>query len=159
MNGDILLQVSTGGATGTVTLRETELADSILSQKPLVWMLQQPEAPMPNAKTIKKATMKQEQKVAEDLGGRRQKGSGALDWKKGDGRVRGKYRIENKMRFTKGITITRSDLEKIRSECSPGEVPLFEVDFANKATCKVEDQWILIPYDHWKKVLDATSDD
>lgn len=103
--------------------------------------------------------MRQEAQVAEDLGGRRQRGSGAVPWRKGDGRVKGKYLIENKLKLTKGIRITREELNKIRSECGPGEVPLFEVDFANRTTLQVEDRWVLVPYEHWKKVSGETTDD
>lgn len=116
-------------------------------------------AALPSAKRIKRASMKQETRVAEDMGGRRQSGSGAVACKRGDGRVIGKYRIENKLKLTKGIRITREELSKIRSECEHGEVPLFEVDFADRTTLRVEDRWILVPYDHWKKVSGEADDD
>jgi len=158
-SASLLLRFSVQGMQANVLLTRDLLLKSIACATPLVAYLTEPEAPMPSAKEIKRATMKQEQRVAEDLGGRRQVGSGALAWNKGDGRVKGKYRIENKMRFTKGITITRDDLAQIRAECGPGEVPLFQVDFAKKGTCGVEDSWILIPYEHWKKVLRAATPD
>lgn len=158
-SASLLLHLSAEGAECNVQITRDMLLRAVVAQTPLIVWLLNPKVPIPSAKRIKRASMKQESRVAEDMGGRRQTGSGALSWKKGDGRVAGKYRIENKMRFTKGITITRSDLSKIRSECSPGEVPLFQVDFANKTTTAVEDSWILVPYDHWKKVLSETHKD
>lgn len=155
----IQLRLSVGEAQGTWTYVYDDLIEAGLAQKPITIRLEEPQAPIPSAKRIKKLTAKQEERVASDMGGHRQKGSGAVRWRKGDGRVKGLYRIENKMRFTKGITITREDLNKIRGECSIGEVPLFQVDFACRSTGRVEDSWIVVPYEHWKKVIGETSDD
>jgi hypothetical protein len=110
-------------------------------------------AAMPNAKRVKRASMKQERRIAEELGGSRQQGSGSVPWRKGDGRVKNKYRIENKSCFSKGIRVARTDLSKIRSECSLGEVPLFQINFTDRATCRVEDQWILVPFEHFKELV------
>jgi hypothetical protein len=148
-----------GQATGFWQCTHNTLLDALEKQRPITIILKEPAPPMPSAKQMKKASMKQETRVAEDMGGQRQRGSGAVPWRKGDGVVKGKYRIENKTRFTKGITITREELSKIRGECGYGEVPLFQVNFTNQGTCMVEDQWILVPYEHWKKVLSETSDD
>ena len=153
------LHLTVGETQGYWTFTPGCLTDAMRLCTPITVRLQTPEAPMPNHKRIKRATIKQETKVAEDLGGHRQRGSGAVPWRKGDGRVDGKYRIENKTCLIKGIRVERADLTKIRSECSPGEVPLFQIDFTNRQTLRVEDQWVLVPFEHWKAVVGAASDD
>lgn len=156
----IQLHFSVGESSGSWSYTYEQLLQAGLNSTPFVVRLQPTEPKLPNAKRVKRASMAQEEEVASDMGGHRQRGSGAVAWKKSDGRVRGKYRIENKLKMVKSITITREELDKVRSECSPGEVPLFEVDFANRATLKIEDRWILVPYEEWKKVSGgATADD
>jgi len=155
----VQLRMSVGEASGVLTYTGETLLRALAEQRPFTVRLEGAQMPMPNAKRVKRATMKQEELVASAMGGHRQRGSGAVAWRKGDGRVKGKYRIENKTRFTKGITITREELDKIRSECAPGEVPLFQFNFTSRSTCRVEDQWILVPYEHWKKVTGETTDD
>lgn len=155
----VQLRLSIGETYGTFCYTYKDLYDALTTQKTFTVRLEGAVTPMPNAKRVKRATMKQEEAVASDMGGHRQRGSGTVAWRKGDGLVKGKYRIENKMRFTKGITVTREELNKIRSECEQGEVPLFQFDYADRATCKVQDQWILVPYEHWKKVSGETTND
>lgn len=154
------LQLTSNGAVGVWPLSLQELYRRMLAQQPLTIVLQVPEPPLPNAKRIKRSTMKQEEQVARDLGGHRQRGSGSISGKKGDGWVRGKYKIENKKKIRrKSITIKRMELDKIRAECAPGEQPLFQFEFANPGTLAVEDRWIMVPYEHWKQVCGETSDD
>ena len=154
---ELVLRFSVLDAQGTLRISRDVLERASRTLQPIIVRLTEPEGAIPDAKRIKRITAKQEVRVAQALGGQRQRGSGAVPWNKGDGRVRGKYRIENKTRFTKGITITREDLAKIRSECAPGEVPLFQVDFTDRITGRVQDQWILIPFDHWETTVRAAS--
>lgn len=157
--GSVQLRVSVGECVGTLTCSLEDLSRAMDTGRPITVQMTEPTLPMPKAKRVKRATMKQEEEVASGLGGHRQRGSGAVPWRKGDGLVKGKYRIENKMRFNKSYRVEREELDKIRSECAVGETPLFQVDFANRATCKVEDRWILVPYEHWKEVAgEATND-
>ena len=146
-------------ATATWSGSYESLFSAMTSGRPLTVMLSTPEPKMPSQARIKKASMKQEARVAEALGGKRQRGSGAVAWRKGDGRVRGKYLLENKTCLTKGFRVERAALAKIRSECSPGEEPLFQIDFTNPSTLRVEDAWVLVPLNHWEKVCGALSND
>lgn len=151
----LVMKLAVGTATGVYETTVAEYREVCEEGRTLVVRLQEPPPPMPSPKRVKRASMKQEERVASDLGGHRHKGSGALAGLKGDGRVKGKYRIENKMCFSKGIRVSREDLNKIRGECSLGEVPIFQIEFAERSTCKVDDQWVLVPYEHWKSVNNA----
>lgn len=106
-------------------------------------------------KRVKQLSMKQETACAESVGGQRQKGSGNLSWNKGDGRVRGRYRIENKFRTAASITVKLADLQKIRAECVGLEVPVFDILFREKGTLRPLDNWVLLPKDHWEKLANA----
>lgn len=106
----------------------------------------------------RRAAIKQEEQVAQLHGGHRNKGSGSVSHRKGDARIRHKYRIENKFTTKQEIRLKREDLMKIRSECTPGECPVFQIDFKAPGTLKTEDQWVLVPLKEWEKKL-ATSDD
>lgn len=108
-------------------------------------------------KRIKRASAAQELEIANGLeGGRRQPASGALLGHKGDVRVRDKFRIEAKFTTSKSYNVKRADLLKIRSECDGFERPVFVVDFKDQ-NFRTEDRWVLIPYQDWEKLTDATS--
>lgn len=79
------------------------------------------------ARQIKKATTKQERSSAAALGGRRTPGSGMLD-EKGDGRVFGRFRIENKLSLSDKYRITSDVWKGIRdSALDAGERPVVQV--------------------------------
>lgn len=103
----------------------------------------------PPSRRLRKRADRTELKVAEDIGGRKQKASGALPHAKGDVRLRGKHRVEIKTCTLKGYHIKREDLDKIRGEAAFGEKPAFVVEFVDKFTLKREDRWVLIPYEDW----------
>jgi hypothetical protein len=105
-----------------------------------------------SAKKNKRASIAQERDIMEQLGGRRQAGSGAVGHLKGDGRVRDKYRVEIKYTRTKSYSVTRDELSKIRGECSATEEPLFVVDFVDPETGGSEDRWVLVPFHYFKKL-------
>lgn len=105
-----------------------------------------------SAKRQKRASIAQERDVMEQLGGKRQAGSGAVGHLKGDGRVRDKYRVEIKYTRTKSYRVDRDELSKIRGECSATEEPLFVIDFVDPETGGSEDRWVLVPFHHFKKL-------
>ena len=72
---------------------------------------------MPN---VKRRSALQERRVAEDLGGRVQPGSGAPEFYKGDVRKTGDIRVECKTTGTKAYRLTQAELDKIRSEALMG---------------------------------------
>lgn len=151
-DGGFTLRISSAMGNVVHTFSHADILQGVQNGKSEKVQLELPVKPLPSPKLMKRKTMKQEERVAASMGGHRQKGSGALPWRKGDGCVKGKYRIENKMRFgALSYTLKREELNKIRSECDPGETPLFQVDFADRGG-HVEDSWILVPYEHWVKV-------
>lgn len=103
-------------------------------------------------KQKKRAATKQEIEVMEALGGRRQAGSGALAHLKGDGRVRDKYRVECKYTRSSSYRLDRTELSKIRGECTPPEIPLFVVDFVDPETGGSPDRWVAVEFEHFLKM-------
>lgn len=103
----------------------------------------------PPGRRMRKAAAATEERIAEDVGGRTQPNSGAVPGYKGDVRKRGKHRIEAKT--AKGVTfnVHREMLNKIRSECGPGEKPAFVICFVDPKFLREQDKWVLIPYEDW----------
>jgi len=124
-----------------------------------VGILADPEVREFSKKHRRRLSKKQERRVAEGVGGRAQCGSGALPGNKGDGRVYGRLRIENKFTTKKSYSVKRSDLDKIRAECQGRETPVFQIDFRDPAFNRLEDSWVLIPEQVWRKLIRDTSDD
>jgi len=124
----------------------------------------------PSRKRMKRASMKQEEEFAGELGGHRQSGSGSRRGNKGDGQVLdqaavdalegapGRYRTENKFSTCASMTLHLVDLQKIRSECRGREVPVFNVQFKDRATLRTLDDWVLIPRKEWKALASKTDD-
>lgn len=110
-------------------------------------------------KMKKKISMQQEETSAADLGGHRQTGSGSRIGYKGDGRVFGRFRIENKFSTGKEFRLKLADLRKIRAECAALEVPVYDVQFRDAGTLKVIDHWALVPWSEWKKRANVQADD
>ncbi len=108
----------------------------------------------PPSRAVKKKSRKQEQEIAEDIGGTAQKGSGNQPGYKGDVRKRGKYRIEAKLTEAKSYTIKREILDKIRSECAGLEKPAVVIDFVDRNQT-TEDRWVVIPYDDFLERVHA----
>lgn len=91
-----------------------------------------------------KKSKKQEGRVAEKLGGKRQKGSGSVPLNKGD--VRSEHLLtECKRTDKKSISIKIDYLEKITNEAiSYGCTPSLAIEFENTPRI-VEKDWIMIP--------------
>lgn len=100
------------------------------------------------AKQNKRRSRRQESKLANEAGGRAQKGSGNLPWAKGDVRKKGSFRAECKFTKKKSFSMTREILDKIRSECAFDETPVLDVTFIDNHG-RSEDHWICIPYEVW----------
>lgn len=107
--------------------------------------------PQEDTSRRRRAVTLQERSRSEEIGGRRQTGSGAKTHYKADGRVDGEYRIECKSTTSKSFVVKLGDLTKIRSECAGLEVPLFEIEFWDKGTLQPLDRWVLVPWDAWRK--------
>ena len=157
LNENILkLQIRTQGMVCEITTSIGELLHREvpgLFSEPASGMLQT------SHKRLKRASMQQEQQSVEALGGRRQAGSGARPGYKGDGRVRGRYRIENKLTTASSHRVKLSDLRKTRAECEGLEVPVYDIQFKEKVTLRTIDNWVLVPRDHWEKLANAQASD
>lgn len=103
------------------------------------------------SRRIRKRTDKEEQVLADLSGGRRQKGSGALPYLKGDFHRKGVYRGESKTCFSKDPSWTLDELTKIRSEAAFGEVPVLVTTFMDKHTHAVKERWATIPFENWQE--------
>lgn len=87
---------------------------------------------------IKRKSLLQERKAAEDVGGRVQPGSGAPEFYKGDVRKRGDLRLECKTTGSKSYNLKLSDLEKVKAEAVMGgaEGWAFQVEFQGATSHK-----------------------
>lgn len=101
---------------------------------------------------------RQELRVASKLGGKRQKGSGALAGHKGD--VKTVELLTECKRTEKGsMRITRKWLEKISREADfYGKVPALSIEFSDKRTfdCLPETMtrdWIMVPAEFMERLL------
>lgn len=106
--------------------------------------------PKPKAiskKAQKRASMRQENEIAEALNGRRQAGSGAVAHLKGDVRVRHKYRVEAKYTRSGSYRVTRTELSKLRGECAGTELPVFVIDFVDPQTGGSADRWAMLQFE------------
>ena len=112
---------------------------------------------MKTVKGMRRRSMKQELSLATDTGGVQQRGSGASKFYKGDVRKKGIFRAECKYTKAASFTLKRSELDKIRSECTYPEVPVFDIIFTDR-NGRAMDRWVAVPYEEWVK-QHASSDD
>ena len=85
----------------------------------------------------KEISLRQEEKIASDIGGRTVAGSGAARSSGGsDVRKKGEYRVEAKYTEAQFYSIKLSELEKLRVEAAKGgaEQPVFQIGFKRPAT-------------------------
>jgi len=102
-------------------------------------------------KTDKRASMRQEQKLADSIDGVRHRGSGSLPWAKGDVRKRGELRGEAKQTRARQYIIKRPELDKIRAEAAFCEDPFVAIWFCDR-NWKPEDKWVLVPEEAWRRL-------
>lgn len=111
------------------------------------------EAP---SRRMKNTSRKREVQIAEEIGGRRQPGSGSTPFAKGDVRKKGEFRIEHKDCYGVEFKVHRRELlDKIRAECSRGEHPVVVVTFREKSTHENLEAWAIMPYETWLEKTDA----
>jgi hypothetical protein len=113
----------------------------------------------PPTKKDKRRSQELERKTAQRIKGKTQPGSGNQDHAKGDVRKKGVLRLEHKFTRAKQYTLKREELDKINGECSYGEKPVFQIDFLNPSSDRVEDSWVAIPYEDWKDKFDGSGED
>lgn len=100
-----------------------------------------------------------ERDIAQDTNGRTQPGSGNKGRAKGDVRVKGKFRIEEKSTEAGSFRLTREVLTKITSEAKFPELPVVVIHFTDKERLRVLDSWAVIPYSRWLEGTHGTGDD
>lgn len=105
-------------------------------------------------KKKRKKSMRQEDRVADALGGYRQKASGALAGNRGD--VKGVELLgECKRTDKKSISITLAYLEKITMEAvSYDRIPAVAIEFGNTPKLVSKD-WVMVPSDFMQELLEA----
>jgi hypothetical protein len=140
---------------GTTTIGPLHTSPSTGAPLPAVYtgVIEEPkEKSRVSAKRQRRTSMKREDAVAQVLGGRRQKGSGSVASLKGDVRVRDKFRVEHKHTRAGSYRVTQNELSKIRGECTGLEIPLFIIEFLEKATGRLQDSWTMIETHHFQKL-------
>jgi hypothetical protein len=110
----------------------------------------------PPSRSRRRAVARQERETAELVGGRVQKASGAVLSAKSDVRLKGVLRGEMKSTEKKSFILKREVLDKIRSECVGMEKPFLSLRFINPLTMAAEDEWVVIPIEHWEHNKNAT---
>jgi hypothetical protein len=105
-------------------------------------------------KKKRKKSMKQEDRVADALGGYRQKASGALPGNRGD--VKGVELLgECKRTDKKSISITIAYLEKITHEAvAYDRIPAVAIEFGNTPKMVSRD-WVMVPAEFMQELLEA----
>lgn len=112
----------------------------------------------PPSKRYRRSIRRHERELAEKVGGRVQKASGALSGYKGDVRKKGLLRGESKETTKNSFVLKREILDKIRGECEGSEQPFLYIRFTNPTTYRTEDEWVCIPFEDWEHAKRATED-
>lgn len=108
----------------------------------------------------------QEARVVKTAGGKRHRGSGSSDYKKGDGSteapddpLEGGYLIESKTTFKhKSRRITADELNKLTKEAlGAGKDPAFILTFQNGLTALTPRDWIMVPLEVHRRTQDELS--
>lgn len=105
-------------------------------------------------KKKRRKSMRQEDRVADALGGYRQKASGALPGNRGD--VKGVELLgECKRTDKKSISITLAYLEKITMEAvSYNRIPAVAIEFGDTPKLVSKD-WVMVPAEFMQELLEA----
>lgn len=146
----VTLTVESGGKYGSTVVP----LDQMFLQ-PTVVVLHKENTKVP-PQVIKRLFKKQERQVAKATRGKKQPGSGNIEGYKSDVRVRGKWRIECKLTTKNSRRIELAELEKIRSECSAGEVPAFTVRYVDGQTRRTLEEWVMIPAKEFERFVQSS---
>lgn len=119
-------------------------------------MFRTPRADKGKKYPAQRTSRRSEKKLAAELGGKVTKGSGNKD-EKGDVRVKGVFRIENKDTQHKSFSITREMIDKIESaalHCN--ELPFIQVTFIDDSENVISRLAVCPKYvlDEFKNALD-----
>jgi Holliday junction resolvase len=101
-----------------------------------------------------KKSQRQENKLAGRLGGKRQKGSGALPHHKGDVKTQ-ELLIECKRTDKKSMAIKKEWLEKISKEAlASHRVPALAIEFGDVEPL-VENNWVAVPAKFFEELMEV----
>jgi hypothetical protein len=101
----------------------------------------------------KKKSQVQEKRIAKELGGKTQPGSGAFEHFKGDVKL-SDYLIEAKRTDKQSITVKAEWLSKIDHEAiNVGKIPALAIELGSMNGF-TENEWIAIPMSEFKKLLE-----
>jgi hypothetical protein len=119
--------------------------------------------PAPRRKSLKKAkkaSQRLELDVAIELSEvygegsvRTQPGSGNQRGAKGDLRMKGGLRVEEKHTQAESFSLKLDELYKIAGEAGAGEMPLFVIDFVEQGTRKLKDRFAVLHFHDLKGLL------
>lgn len=115
----------------------------------------EPDKRGPPSRRDKKLSQRQEKRIADDIGGRTQPGSGSQEFAKSDVRKKGEFRVEAKFTRNKSFPLKREILDKISSECVGTEKPVLQIDFLEDRVGSAKESWAVIPYEHWEELIRA----
>jgi hypothetical protein len=103
----------------------------------------------------KRRSVMQERRVAKDVGGRVQPGSGAPDFCKGDVRVTGELRIECKTTSKSSYSLKFADLDKISLEALEGGMEdwVMQVEFQKSAGSSKK--FAVLPYSTFVEIANV----
>ncbi len=103
--------------------------------------------PTPRKRALKnnqKTSKQREQELCELLGARRQPGSGNQAGLKGDGRKKGVLRLEAKFTMGGSYRLELENLQKVALEAEGVELPVFVIEFLDRGTRKLIDNYAII---------------
>lgn len=106
-----------------------------------------------NPKSRRRASKKQEIKLAEAVGGRVQPGSGCVPGCKGDFRVPGRLLGEAKYTTKKSYSIKLHDLLKLKAECQGLEQPVLALEFKDDSLRTLA-KYVIIPQVYWEELIE-----
>jgi Holliday junction resolvase len=99
---------------------------------------------------------KHEERIADHVNGRRQPGSGASDYAKGDVKA-SNFLIECKMTGKASIRVTGHWLAKITKEAmAAGKEPALAIEIAGHDDPVLERDWVMVPMSVFKRFADES---
>lgn len=100
----------------------------------------------------------QEERVASRVGGRRQRGSGASDYAKGDVKAED-FLIECKQTEKASLSVKGEWLSKITREAmAAGKSPALSIEIKGIDDGLVEHDWVAVPMSVFRRLLAASAD-
>jgi hypothetical protein len=106
------------------------------------------DAPTSKRRTTRGRSDRQEKRTAKKYSGQRTLNSGAMD-DKGDVKVAGKYRFEDKTTRGRSYVLKLDDLRKLARQARGDEMPVLKVCFEDN----LDQQYCVIPQDWFDQLL------